>query len=64
MIEGGHGGQELIETIAAVGVVVGGGVFSVIAFLTEPGPSRPGRNRTRPPVRIRRPRRRSGGPSP
>ena len=42
MIEGGHGGQELIETIAAVGVVVGGGVFTVIAFLTNPARRGPG----------------------
>ena len=37
MIDSGRGGQELIETIAAVGVVVGGAIFSVIAFLTNPG---------------------------
>ena len=35
MIEMAHGGVELVETIVAVVVVVGGAVFSVIAFLTN-----------------------------
>jgi len=36
MIEMAHGGRELVETIVAVVVVVGGMVLSVITFLTNP----------------------------
>ena len=36
MIEMAGGGRELVETIVALVVVVGGAVFSVIAFLTNP----------------------------
>jgi hypothetical protein len=42
MIEMAHGGRELVETIVALLVVVGGSVFTVIVFLTNPARRDPG----------------------
>ena len=64
MIEMAPGGHELVETIVAVVVVVGGTIFTVITFLTNPARRGPGASAPGRPDRIRRPRRRSGGPSP